>query len=88
MVGQFLLTKGYSYAPAAQVGPLTYGNVVFATLIGWTFWGETLDLLTWVGAILVCLAGIMTTRRTEAPVLVDASVKTIPFSGDTPNWSE
>jgi len=73
-VGQFFLTRGYSMAPAAQVGPLTYGNVVFATLNGWIYWGETMDLLTWAGAFLVCMAGIITTRRTETHVLVDAAV--------------
>jgi len=81
-VGQFFLTKGYSLAPAAQVGPLTYGNVVFATLNGWIYWGETMDILTWIGAFLVCMAGIITTRRTEAHVLVDAAV------GKTPDSSE
>jgi drug/metabolite transporter (DMT)-like permease len=81
-VGQFFLTTGYSLAPAAQVGPLTYGNVVFATLNGWIYWGETMDLLTWAGAFLVCMAGIITTRRTEAHVLVDAAV------GKTPDLSE
>ena len=79
-VGQFFLTKGYSMAPAAQVGPLTYGNVVFATLNGWIYWGETMDLLTWAGAFLVCMAGIITTRRTEAHVLVDAAVGKTPDS--------
>ncbi len=55
-------------------GPLTYVNVVFATIIGWIYWGETMDPLTWAGALLVCMAGIITTRRTEAHVLVDAAV--------------
>jgi len=39
-------------------------------------------LLTWAGAFLVCMAGIITTRRTEAHVLVDAAV------GKTPDLSE
>jgi drug/metabolite transporter (DMT)-like permease len=77
-VGQFFLTKGYSMAPAAQVGPLTYGNVVFATINGWIYWGETMDLLTWVGAILVCTAGIITTRRTETHVLADTTTGKTP----------
>lgn len=64
-VGQFLLTKGYSFAPAAQLGPFVYGNIVFAAFIGWVFWGETLDMLTWTGAFLTCIAGIMASRRTE-----------------------
>ena len=63
-VGQLLLTKGYSLAPAAQVGPFTYGNVVFATFLGWVFWSETLDVLTWVGAFLICVAGIIAAYKT------------------------
>jgi drug/metabolite transporter (DMT)-like permease len=69
-VGQFLLTKGYSLAPAARVGPFSYSNVVFAMLLGWMLWDESLDYLTWVGALLVCIAGIVTTRKTEAHALV------------------
>jgi len=68
-VGQILLTKGYSLAPAAQVGPFTYGNVVFATLFGWIFWGESLDTMTWVGAVLICIAGIIAARRTKTHAL-------------------
>jgi drug/metabolite transporter (DMT)-like permease len=69
-VGQFLLTKGYSLAPAAKVGPFSYSNVVFAMLLGWVLWGESLDFLTWVGAFLICIAGIITTRKTETHALV------------------
>lgn len=76
VVGQFLLTKGYSFAPAAQIGPFTYANIVFAIFIGWIFWGETLDMLTWAGALLICMAGIVATRQTEAHVLLDATACT------------
>ena len=65
--GQYLLTKGYSFAPAAQVGPFTYTNVVFASLIGWTYWGETLDALAWIGAAMICIAGIIASRRAPGP---------------------
>ena len=74
-VGQILLTKGYSLAPAAQVGPLTYGNVVFATFLGWLFWGESLDAMTWVGAVLICIAGIIATRRTKTHGLLGATAR-------------
>ncbi|MGD2151450.1 MAG: DMT family transporter [Desulfobacterales bacterium] len=74
-VGQILLTKGYSLAPAAQVGPFTYGNVVFATFFGWLFWGESLDVMTWAGAVLICIAGIIATRRTKTHALLGTTAR-------------
>jgi drug/metabolite transporter (DMT)-like permease len=71
IMAQMCLTKGYSLAPAGQVGPFSYGNVVFAALLGWLLWGETLDGLTLAGAVLTCSAGIIATyhseRRTKPP---------------------
>ena len=72
-IGQILITKGYSLAPAAQVGPLTYANVVFATFLGWLFWGESLDAMTWAGAVLICIACIIATRRTKTHGLLGAT---------------
>jgi drug/metabolite transporter (DMT)-like permease len=67
VVGQLLLTKGYSLAPASQVGPVAYAQVVFATIIGWLFWQESLDAATCIGAVLICLAGILTSYRSRTP---------------------
>ncbi|NJL59933.1 MAG: DMT family transporter [Desulfobacteraceae bacterium] len=61
VIGQIFLTQGYSLAPAAQVGPFGYGNVVFSAIIGWMFWDEALDNLTFIGAMLICTAGILST---------------------------
>ena len=83
-VGQILLTKGYSLAPAAQVGPFTYGNVVFATVLGWLFWGESLDSMTWVGAFLICIAGIITTRRTKTHALLGTTARPTAYADDEP----
>jgi len=63
--GQLLMTRGYSAAPAARVGPFIYGTVVFASILGWIFWGEALDLFSFIGAILVCIAGITATRKSR-----------------------
>jgi len=81
-VGQILLTKGYSIAPAAQVGPFTYGNVVFAAVLGWLFWGESLDSMTWVGAFLICIAGIITTRRTKTHALLGTTARTTAYADE------
>jgi drug/metabolite transporter (DMT)-like permease len=65
ITAQMCLTKGYSLAPAGQVGPFNYGNVVFAALLGWLLWGETMDALTLAGAVLTCLAGIIATYHSD-----------------------
>jgi len=68
IMAQMCLTKGYSLAPAGQVGPFNYGNVVFAALLGWLIWDETLDGLTLAGAVLTCSAGIIATCHSERPI--------------------
>ncbi len=60
--GQVFMTAAYGLAPAAQIGPFTYTSVLFATAYGWLLWGDTLTLLSGLGAALVFAAGVATTR--------------------------
>ena len=69
--GQLLLTRAYSLAPAAQIGPYTYTTVVFAAVYGWIFWMETPDSYTLIGALLVIIAGSMTLQRRTMPRLTE-----------------
>jgi drug/metabolite transporter (DMT)-like permease len=62
-LGQLGLTKGYSLAPVARVGPYTYASVVFAAAWGWGLWGEAPDLLAAGGAICVVAGGILALPR-------------------------
>lgn len=62
MAGQLLMTKGYGMAPIAQVGPFVYCSVVFASVIGWVFWDESLDAFSITGSALVFLAGVLAAR--------------------------
>jgi drug/metabolite transporter (DMT)-like permease len=57
--GQFLLTRGYAAASAAQVAPFTYFSVVFASIFGYLFWEEVLSTQFVAGALLVAVAGVM-----------------------------
>jgi drug/metabolite transporter (DMT)-like permease len=66
-VAQLLMTRAYSHAPAAQVGPFIYACVPFAALLDGLVFGLWPDPLSIVGAVLVCLAGILTLRRMPAP---------------------
>ncbi|MCK7580155.1 MAG: DMT family transporter [Chromatiales bacterium] len=59
---QLLMTRAYAHAPAAQVGPFSYGIVVFAGLLGWALWAEVPDVLSLAGAALVVAAGVLTIR--------------------------
>ena len=61
--GQYLLSRGYGCAPAAQIGPFTYTSVVFAALYGWLFWGELPDWASAAGTLLVVIAGALAMRR-------------------------
>jgi drug/metabolite transporter (DMT)-like permease len=59
-VAQLLLSHGYRFAPAGQLGPFTYASIIFATLLGWWLWSETLALHTWIGIALILSAGVFT----------------------------
>jgi len=66
-IGQLLITRGYSLAPASQVGIYTYGAVIFAGLFGWWVWGETLDQWSLAGATIVIFAGALSLRASRKP---------------------
>ncbi len=58
-LGQILLTRAYSVAPAAHVGSLIYAAVIFAGLWGWWIWAEIPDLFSLAGTILVIAAACL-----------------------------
>lgn len=59
--GQIHLTRAYSCAPAALVGPFTYVSVLLAAGIGWLIWDEQLDRWSLLGAGLVIVTCLMVT---------------------------
>ena len=58
-IGQLLLTHGYQNAPASRVGIFTYTSVPFGAFLGWLFWNELLDKNSYLGGILIILAGVI-----------------------------
>lgn len=61
-IGQLLLTRGYQNAPASSVGIFTYTSVPFGAFLGWLFWSELLDKNSFIGAVLIVLAGSIVLR--------------------------
>ena len=61
-IGQLFLTRGYQSAPASSVGIFTYTSVPFGTFLGWLIWRDLLDKNSYVGAILIVIAGWIVLR--------------------------
>ena len=49
MIGQLNITAAYSYAPAAEISVYDYSQVLFAAILGFFFFGELPDLLSFIG---------------------------------------
>lgn len=57
--GQLLITHAFQVAPPGKIGPFTYLSVVFAAILGWAIWNETLLVTTIVGSLLIFVAGLI-----------------------------
>ena len=66
--GHYLIVRAYDYSEASLLAPLAYTEMVMATVLGWYFFGDFPDALTFLGvAILIaCALYITLTERTRA----------------------
>lgn len=58
-LAQLLLTAAYGHAPAGQLGAFTYASVIFAAILGWLLWDETLTPLAVAGMFTIMAAGLL-----------------------------
>jgi drug/metabolite transporter (DMT)-like permease len=65
--GQLCLTRGYSCAAAARVGPFLYSGVVFAGILDFAFWRTRPDPMFVAGALLVSAAAILALKLRTRP---------------------
>ena len=63
VTGHFLLIKTYEVAEASAVQPFAYLQLVFATSIGISVFGEKLEFNVAIGACIVVVAGLFTLLR-------------------------
>jgi drug/metabolite transporter (DMT)-like permease len=71
MFGHLLLTHAFQHAPPAVLAPFSYGQIVFAGLIGYGMFGDMPDLYAYLGMALICGSGLMVVylqRQRRAPV--------------------
>lgn len=57
-LGHLCLIRAFHRAPASVVAPFTYSSLIWATLFGFTIWGDWPDLWTWTGAALIIGSGL------------------------------
>jgi drug/metabolite transporter (DMT)-like permease len=61
----YCLTKAFRYGDASLVTPLDFLRVPLIAAVGWLFFGESVDALVFVGALII-LAGILWNLRAES----------------------
>jgi drug/metabolite transporter (DMT)-like permease len=72
---QFLLIKAYLYAKPYEIGAFQYTAILFAMVYGLVLFGEKIDLLTIVGAALICFGGIVSITGRRQPDASDAELR-------------
>lgn len=63
---QLAMTRAYSRGKTLLSAALAYSTVVFSSLFGMLFWGETLSLSAWLAIGLIILSGIGATHFSRA----------------------
>ncbi len=56
--GQFAITAAYTFAPASELSVYDYSQIFFAGILGFLFLGETPDILSYLGYIIIIGASI------------------------------
>ena len=62
-VAQILMVEAFRLVEATVLSTFKYSSILFAAVFGYLFWGEVLDALVWVGAMLIVLSGLVILRR-------------------------
>lgn len=55
-LGQYAITRAVAVADARIVQPFDFSRLVTAAIVGWIAFGETSDLYTWIGALVIFCA--------------------------------
>jgi drug/metabolite transporter (DMT)-like permease len=57
-VGQILMTSAFKHGDVAVVAPFEYTAMIWATGLGFVFWGEIPGLNIWIGVAIVMASGL------------------------------
>lgn len=76
VIGHWLLVKAYESAPASVLAPFGYFEMISAVALGYLWFGDFPDRLTWAGISVIVVTGIYISirERKRKQVLRDTSV--------------
>lgn len=57
--GQFTITAAYIYAPAREISVYDYSQIIFSSLLGFFVFGQTPDVWSFVGYVLIVLMAVL-----------------------------
>lgn len=60
---QYFMARAYVLTPANLLAPFTYAQILAATVFGFVVFGDLPDVLTVVGIVVMCLAGLYVYRQ-------------------------
>jgi drug/metabolite transporter (DMT)-like permease len=63
ITGHGLLIRAYDHAPAADLAPFTYFEIVSATALGLWIFGDFPDPMTWAGIGVIVASGVYISFR-------------------------
>ena len=61
-LSQTLMILGFSRAPASELAPFTYGEIVAAVVFGFMIFGSLPDGFSWAGITLIIVSGVVVAR--------------------------
>lgn len=65
-VAQLAMTRAYTRGKTLMSAALAYSTVIFSSLFGMAFWGETHDAFAWLAIVLIILSGVAASHFSRA----------------------
>lgn len=65
------ITKAVHCASPAKIIPFDYSRIVWTVTLGWVFWDELPDVVTWSGITIIVCCGLYILRHGRRPRLSD-----------------
>ena len=69
---QLAMTRAYRTGNTLVVGALSYSTLVFAALLSWLVWGETLKPMEWTGMAIIMASGVLAMRQEKKEEIEEA----------------